>query len=104
MVVRHLPEGSITKITVSNRRETMKSTSKTALIATLAITGAFAAGFATGPASAQTIYRGPFEFEFKYDAAELGSVESAQNLLARLHSVVTAYCGDAPTLSPEERF
>ena len=82
----------------------MKSTSKTALIATLAITGAFAAGFATGPASAQTIYRGPFEFEFKYDAAELGSVESAQNLLARLHSVVTAYCGDAPTLSPEERF
>ena len=83
----------------------MTSTSKTALIATIAITSAFAAGFATGPASAQTeTYRGPFEFEFKYDAAELGSVDSAQNLLARLRSVVAAYCGDAPTLSPEERF
>jgi len=81
----------------------MKSTSKTALIATVAIVGAFSSGFASGPAFAQ-VQRGPFEFEFRYDAAELGSVEGAKNLLARLQSVVTAYCGDVPGLSPEDRF
>ncbi len=83
----------------------MKTTSKTALIATLAITGAFAAGFASGPAAAQDLpYRGPFAFDFRYDASELGSVQSAENLLARLQSVVAAYCGDGSTLSPQERF
>lgn len=83
----------------------MKTTSKTSLIATLAIAGAFTAGFATGPASAQNQpYRGPFEFQFKYDAAELGSLDGAQTLLARLQSVVTAYCGNEPNLSPQERF
>jgi hypothetical protein len=81
----------------------MKPTSKTSLIACIAISGAFAAGFATGPASAQT-HRGPFEFEFKYDAAEFGNIESAQNLVSRLHSVVSAYCGKASTMSPQERF
>ena len=65
----------------------MKTTSKTSLIATFAIVGAFTAGFASGPASAQNQpYRGPFQFEFKYDAAELGSLDGAQNLLARLQS------------------
>lgn len=83
----------------------MKTTSKTSLIATFAIVGAFTAGFASGPASAQnTPYKGPFEFEFRYDAAELGSLDGAQNLLARLQSVVTAYCGNAPEMSPQERF
>lgn len=81
----------------------MKPTSKTSLIACIAISGAFAAGFASGPASAQTD-RGPFEFEFKYDAAELASLEGAQNVLARLQSVVSAYCGNEATMSPEERF
>ena len=80
----------------------MKPTSKTSLIACLAISGAFAAGFASGPASAQT-YRGPFAFEFKYDAAEFANIESAQNLVSRLQSVVTAYCGKTSTMSPEER-
>lgn len=83
----------------------MKTTSKTALIATLAITGAFTAGFATGPASAQDRpYRGPFAFDFRYDASELSTLEGAQNMLARLQSVVAAYCGDAPMLTSEERF
>jgi len=81
----------------------MKPTSKPSLIACIAISGACAAGFATGPASAQT-HRGPFEFEFKYDAAEFGNIESAQNLVSRLHSVVSAYCGKASTMSPQERF
>lgn len=83
----------------------MKTTSKTSLIATFAIIGAFTAGFATGPASAQNLpYKGPFEFEFRYDAAELGSLDSAQVLLARLQSVVTAYCGNYSNMSPQERF
>ena len=73
MVVRHRPEGSIRKITVSNRRDQMKPTSKTSLIACIAISGAFAVGFASGPASAQDLpHRGPFEFKFRYDASEMG--------------------------------
>lgn len=83
----------------------MKTTSKTSLIATLAVAGAFTAGFLTGPASAQDqIYRGPFEFEFRYDAAELGNVQSAEKLVTRLEAVVSAYCGERPTMSPEEKF
>lgn len=83
----------------------MKTTSKTSLIASIAIVGALSAGFASGSASAQNQpYRGPFKFEFKYDTAELGSLESAQNLLTRLQSVVAAYCGHETVLPPEERF
>jgi UrcA family protein len=83
----------------------MKTTSKTNLIASIVIAGAFTAGLASGTASAQNQpYRGPFEFEFRYDAAELGSLDGAQTLLARLQSVVTAYCGNDPTMSPQERF
>lgn len=83
----------------------MKTTSKTSLIATFAIVGAFTAGFATGPASAQNQpYRGPFQFDFKYDAAELGSLDGAQNLLARLQSVVAAYCGNEAVMAPQDRF
>jgi len=83
----------------------MKTTSKTSLIACLAISGAFAVGFASGPASAQDRpYHGPFEFEFRYDAAEMGTLEGAQNMLARLQSVVSAHCGNTSTLTNEERY
>jgi UrcA family protein len=81
----------------------MKTTSKTALIATLAITGAFAAGFSSGPAFAQNAPQ-TFQFEFKYDAAELGSLDGANNLLTRLQSVVTAYCGANGKVPPSERW
>lgn len=83
----------------------MKTTSKTNLIASFVIAGAFTAGIASGAASAQNQpYRGPFAFEFRYDAAELGSLDGAQNLLARLKSVITAYCGNEGVMSPQDRF
>jgi len=82
----------------------MKTTSKTSLIACIAISGAFAGGFASGPASAQDLpHRGPFEFKFRYDASEMGSLAGAQNLLTRLEAAVSTYCGEDKMMSPKER-
>ena len=81
----------------------MNMTSKTSLIATLAIAGAFTAGFASGPAYAQTLPE-PFKFDFRYDATELGSRESAEQLISRLHTAVSAYCGEKETMSLDERW
>jgi len=83
----------------------MKTTSKTSLIASIVIAGALTAGFASGAASAENQpYRGPFEFKFHYDTAELGSLDGAQKLLSRLESVVAAHCGHERVQAPEERF
>ncbi len=83
----------------------MKTTSKTSLIASIVIAGALTAGFASGAASAQNQpYRGEFEIKFHYDPAELGSLDGAQTLLARLQSIVVAHCGNEPNMSPEEKF
>ena len=82
----------------------MKTTSKTSLIACIAISGAFAVGFASGPASAQDLpHRGPFEFKFRYDAAEMATLAGAQSLLIRLESAVSKYCGEDKMMSVKDR-
>ena len=82
----------------------MKTTSKTSLIASFAIAGAFAVGFASGPASAQDLpHHGPFEFKFGYDAAELGTLAGAQTLLVRLETAVSRYCGEDKMMTSKER-
>lgn len=82
----------------------MKTTSKTSLIACLAISGAFAVGFASGPASAQDLpHRGAFEFKFRYDATEMVTLTGAQTLLTRLESAVSNYCGEDKMMTSKER-
>src|SRR5690606_33450463 len=84
---------------MSNRRKTMKTTSSTNLIASVAIVGALVAGFATGPAFAQA----PFEFKFNYGAHELTTAPAAEKLLVRLEREVRAYCGGSTKMSIQQR-
>ena len=70
----HDETGNISRRTYSGRR---------ALIACLAIAGAFTAGFLTGPAPAQKNPE-PFQFQFAYTAEDMASLPSAKILLARL--------------------
>jgi UrcA family protein len=84
------------------------SSTTTSLIACAAIVGAFAFGFATGPAFAQeaTATAGetqPFKFQFSYQANELTSAPSAEKLLVRLQQDVRAYCGGNRKMSLNER-
>lgn len=69
------------------------SSSATNLIACVTIIGAVAAGFATGPALAQTRGdRDEFAFKFAYSPSELQSAPGAEKLLARLESEVRDRC------------
>ena len=80
-------------------------TSKSRLIATLAIATAFTAGFASGPATAQTSLPQllKFEFKFHYTDAELGDLNSAQMLLTRLETEVFEQCGGERVMRPDRR-
>lgn len=82
------------------------SSSATYLIASLTIAGALATGLATGPAFAQqaSFKSDQFKFAFAYQAAELSSEDSADNLLQRLQREVRAYCsGGARKMTLDER-
>ena len=81
----------------------MKTQSKTALIACLAIAGAFTAGFLSGPASAEPQQAEPFKFQFEYKVSETGSLPDAQKLLARLERDVRSYCGFNRKMTLDER-
>lgn len=86
----------------------MKTTSSTtiSLIACAAIAGAFAIGFASGPAFAQEATANqaqPFKFEFGYQAEELTSAPAAEKLLVRLNQDVRAYCGGNRKMTLNER-
>lgn len=72
----------------------MKTASSTTnLIACVVIIGAVAAGFATGPAFAQSEGdRDGFAFKFAYSPSELQSAPGAEKLLARLESEVRDRC------------
>lgn len=80
----------------------MTTKSNTALIACLAIAGAFTAGFLTGPASAQKNPE-PFQFQFAYTAEDMASLPSAKVLLARLERDVRGYCGANRKMTLNER-
>ncbi len=80
----------------------MTTKSRTALIACVAIAGAFAAGFVSGPASAQKNPE-PFNFQFKYSAEEMASLPQAQALLVRLERDVRSYCGSNRKMTLDER-
>lgn len=80
----------------------MKTTSKTALIACVAIAGAFTAGFMTGPASADPQKREAFEFKFKFDQTEMTNLPQAKALLARLERDVRGYCGGYRKMTLDE--
>jgi len=84
--------------------KTMLSTTKLAACAVIA--GAFAVGFASGPATAQTARIAapdPFAFQFKFDAAEMGNLAGAENLLTRLQGAVHSHCGGNLRMSLNER-
>lgn len=74
------------------------SSSATYLIASIAIAGALAAGFATGPAFAQSasFKTDQFKFAFTYRTSELESAESAEKLLHRLQREVRVHCSGGP--------
>lgn len=79
--------------------------STTNLIACAVIAGAFALGFASGPATAQDpIGRPePFKFDFAYDVAEVTNVSGAEGLLTRLQGEVKLYCGYNVRMTLNER-
>jgi UrcA family protein len=79
--------------------------SATYLIASAAIAGALAAGFATGPAFAQSasFETYSFKFPFTYRTSELASTESAEKLLLRLQREVRDHCGGTRKMPLEER-
>jgi UrcA family protein len=81
------------------------SSSATYLIASAAIAGALALGFATGPAFAEdaSIKTDTFKFRFSYKPAELASAESAEKLLLRLQKQVRNHCGDTRKMTLDER-
>ena len=80
-----------------------KSSSTTNLIACVAIIGAIAAGFATGPAFAQSSAdNDPFQFKFAYKASELQSAPSAEKLLARLENAVRDHCNNKGRMTIDE--
>ncbi len=81
------------------------TTSKTRLIATLTMAAAFTAGFAMGPATAQTSLPQllKFEFKFHYTDAELGDLNSAQKLLTRLEREVFEHCGGERAMRPDRK-
>ena len=81
----------------------MKTTTSTNLIACAVIAGAFAVGFASGPAFAQPDREAPFEFHFSYSPSELASVPQAEALLSRLEQDVRRYCGGNRKMSIDER-
>lgn len=80
------------------------ASSTTSLIAVAVIAGAFAAGFATGPAFAQApeAKADPFKFEFTFAPSELSTAPSAQKLLARLEQDVRRHCSVGGRLSIEQ--
>ena len=94
-------------IAKSIRRKTMKtSSSATYLIASLAIMGALATGFATGPAFAQeaSFKTDQFKFPFSYNTNELASEGAADKLLRRLQREVRVHCsGGARKMTLDER-
>ena len=81
----------------------MKTQSKTALLACIAIAGAFAAGFLSGPAMAEPQTADPFKFQFEYKASETGSLPDAQKMLTRLERDVRSYCGGNRKVTLDER-
>ncbi|MEZ6028252.1 MAG: UrcA family protein [Hyphomonadaceae bacterium] len=81
----------------------MKTSASTNLIACTVIAGAFAVGFASGPAFAQTKDRVPFAFEFTYAPGDLNSLPKADSLLSRLEQDVRRYCGGNRKMSIDER-
>ena len=94
-------------IAKSIRRKTMKtSSSATYLIASLAIMGALATGFATGPAFAQeaSFKTDQFKVPFSYNTNELASEGAADKLLRRLQREVRVHCsGGARKMTLDER-
>jgi len=81
----------------------MKTTTSTNLIACAVIAGAFAVGFASGPAFAEQDRDAPFEFRFSYSPNELASVPQAEALLVRLDQDVRRYCVGNRKMSIDER-
>lgn len=81
------------------------ASSTTSLIACAAIVGAFAAGFATGPAFAQeaSFSTETFKFQFTYQPSELTAAPSAEKLLVRLQQDVRSYCGGNRKMTLDER-
>lgn len=81
-----------------------KASSATNLIAFVTILGAVAAGFATGPAFAQTGSASDgFEFKFVYSATELQSAQGAEKLLARLESEVRDRCAPQGRITMDQQ-
>lgn len=83
-----------------------RAPSATYLIASLAIVGALATGFATGPAFAQqaSFKTDQFKFAFSYQTAELASADSSEKLLRRLERQVSLHCsGGARKMTLDER-
>ncbi len=75
----------------------------TNLIACVTIIGAAAAGFATGPAFAQTnAHNDAFQFKFSYKVSELKSAPSAEKLLARLEGEVRDHCNNKRRMTMDE--
>jgi methyltransferase-like protein len=87
----------------------MKTTSTTRLLlAAAVIAGAFATGFATGPAFADDQRKSemiPFDFSFFYAADELESTPKAEKMLKRLERKVRTHCARdyKMTISQRER-
>ena len=82
------------------------ASSTTSLIACAVIAGAFAVGFATGPAFAQetaSFETESFKFQFAYQPSELTAAPSAEKLLVRLQQDVRNHCGGNRKMSLDER-
>jgi UrcA family protein len=81
------------------------SSSATYLIASAAIAGALALGFASGPAFAQeaSFKTDSFKFPFSYRVAELNSQDSADKLLGRLKKEVRRHCVGTRKMTMDER-
>jgi UrcA family protein len=82
------------------------ASSTTGLIACAVIAGAFAVGFATGPAFAQeatSFETESFKFQFTYKASELTAAPSAEKLLVRLQQDVRDHCGGNRKMTLDER-
>lgn len=81
------------------------ASSTTSLIACAVIVGAFAIGFATGPAFADKALTKdkPFAFEFAFEQSELTSAPAAEKLLTRLEQGVRKHCGDRNGLGTEKQ-
>jgi UrcA family protein len=89
----------------------MKTTSSTTnLIACAVIIGAFTAGFASGPATAQEATPqkaassdADFQFSFAYEPHELNTAKGAEKLLVRLEDDVRSRCGGYGKMTLDER-